>query len=156
MMQIIRSWALGVCAVSLFSCLAMAAVGDGRLKNVIKLITAAALAAVLLSPIRTWQPPDAPGITAAPLPQADMDDLRRSAERMCEQRIERYVSELAEDCGIVCSCRAKCSYSDGRFSLEQCTVVFGNDYDAAVRQTFIAEAAQGIGIDKSFITEGWF
>ena len=156
MTQLIRNWALGICAVSLFSCLAMAAVGDSRLKNVIKLITAAAVAAVLLSPFHTWQTPDAPASAAVPLPQADMDELRRSAERMCEQRIEQYVSELAESRGIACSCRAKCSYKDGRFSLEQCTVVFGKDYDDAYRRAFIAEAAKGIGIDESCITEGWF
>lgn len=155
MSGIISAWVLGVCAVSLITSAAGAAVGEGRQAGILRLIGAAATVLVLLTPLKSGDADlkeEFQIFRDAFSESAELEEIAMQAGTMAAQHIQAYIMQQAEAQGIACSVQAQCSYTDGAFYLESCRIVYQTQLPAEEQTAFEENMAQALGIDKKYIT----
>lgn len=155
MSEIIRTWVLGICAVSLITAAASAAVGEGRQAGILRLIGAAATVLVLLAPLKSTDADLYEEFNAfrdAFSESTELEEIRVQAGEMAAQRIESYILKQAQQQAITCDAQARCTYTDGAFYLDSCCIVYQTQLTAAQQAAFEESIAQALGVDKKYIT----
>ena len=155
MSGIISAWVLGICAVSLITCAASAAVGEGRQAGILRLIGAAATVLVLLTPLKSGDAglkEEFQAFRDAFSESTQLEEITIQAGTMAAQHIQAYIMQQAEAQGIACSVQAQCRYTDGAFYLDSCCIAYQTQLSAAERTAFEENMARALGIDKKYIT----
>ena len=150
MSDILKSWALGLCAVGLLSAAAQAAAGRGRQTAAIRLLEAMAAALVLLAPLRN---------AALRLPDAwesaadGFSAVQETADRLTAKQVEAYIEAEAAARGITCTAQAKCETADGVFYLRALRLRCSPETAQEEKDAFKQEMAQAFRIDADTIAE---
>ncbi len=150
MSEILKSWALGLCAVSLLSAAAQAAVGKGRQTAALRLVEAMAAALVLLVPLRTVR-------IVLPDLGSDLSDslsaVQADADRLTARQVEIYIENEAAARGLSCTAQAACETADGVFYLHALRLHYALDAACEEKAAFAQAMAQAFGLDPEKIVE---
>ncbi len=154
MSEIISTWVLGICAVSLITAAASAAVGEDRQAGVLRLIGAAATVWILFAPLKAdgvnWSQEFA-AFQNTLIETEALHEMTQQAQEMAAQRIEAYIEQEAEQNGIICTVQAACNYTEGAFYLEFCQITYETPLQEQERMAFETKIAQALGVDKESI-----
>ncbi|MBQ3880408.1 MAG: hypothetical protein II727_08895 [Oscillospiraceae bacterium] len=157
MSEILKSWVLGLCAVSLLSAAAQAAVGKGKYADLLRLIAALSAAIVIAAPVRAGRAALAREIgdvqTFFSLSRAP-DSAKAQADALTARQIEAYIAALGEELGAECTAKAECESDDGVFYLRALRVHFEEGTKTPDKARALAAFAQALGVDKTLLTEG--
>ena len=146
MSEILKSWALGLCAVSLLSAAAQAAAGRSRQTAGVRFAEAMAAALVILAPLRGGAVilPE-----LRPDPGTALTGVQAEADRLTARQVEEYIEAEAAARGIDCRACAECETADGAFFLRTLRLEYGQTVTDGEKEAFTREMAQAFRLDAA-------
>lgn len=133
--------------------------GEGAQREIARILCAALMIILILTPVKQIDLSDISWLQAEESLELAVNDAVKSAQtaqkQQADEQLQQQIEEQAAALGFTCRAAVTSELSeDGVYSVQQITLYFAGDADAATKAQVIQSAALICGIEEEYVLEG--